>query len=160
RLWKLEDGSLIGKLDAPAALNGVAFAMADAQLACAAADNHIYVYALPTAPDQPATMPVKDIVGHGGPVNCIVAAPAPDGSLVPAGGDDGPGRLWNVTNGRATKTFTHGAPVLSAAIRADSLRVATASKNNTVKLFDGNNQQPIPGDIKGDVRKQWELAQA
>ncbi|HUE73348.1 MAG TPA: c-type cytochrome domain-containing protein [Pirellulaceae bacterium] len=159
RIFNLADGMQIASVETPAPVNAVAVVTDGTQVATGGADNSLRIWALPTAPPAEgaeAPKPVKEIGGHGGQVNSLVAL-APNGAQVLTGCQDGVIRVIDIASGNAVKQMNHGAPVVSVAIRSDGKRIASASANNTAKIWSGENNQQV-AEMKGDFRAAIKLA--
>ena len=62
---------------------------------------------------------------------------SPDGRYALSASPDKTARLWEVSTGKALRTFAgHGDPVLSVAFSPDGRYAATGSKDKTIKLWD------------------------
>ena len=94
----------------------------------------------------------KQFAGHGSPVTSIAFVP-PNSARLLSGSDDGTVRVWDVNAGNQVAALGHGGPVASVAVSADGQRYASASANNTAKLWNATNNQQI-AEMKGDLRAQ------
>ena len=97
---------------------------------------------------------VKIIAGHSQPVTSLAADPGRPLHLF-SGSLDGSIRCWNLGNGQSVQQISHGGPVASIAISPDGQRLASASENQTAKLFRMNGQ--LISEMRGDLRLQVEL---
>lgn len=109
----------------------------------------------------------KQIPGHTLPVTSLAVlpppAPAPGAPVAPpgpaqffSGSADGTVRHWNLETGVLVKQVNHGAPVTSISIRPDGSRFASASANNTARLWDAAGQQLA--ELRGDIRALAQVA--
>jgi WD40 repeat protein len=90
------------------------------------------------------------LAGHGGPVTALDIMPNNKQELVSAS-QDGTIRHWNVTNGQQVRTYNHGGPIMSIAVRPDGQRVVSAGANNVGKLWNATNGQQL-AEVRGDFR--------
>ncbi|MDG2126952.1 MAG: hypothetical protein P8K08_03090 [Fuerstiella sp.] len=95
---------------------------------------------------------VKTLAAHTQPVTSLTVLPT-DPKQIFSASMDGTVRHWNVDTGLQVRQFNHGGPVQSVAVRPDGLRIASASSNNSVKLWDARNGRQI-AEMKGDLRAQ------
>jgi WD40 repeat protein len=72
------------------------------------------------------------------------AAVFPGGLRVVIGGEDAIARVWNHETGRITARLKHDAPINGVAVNGDGTRVATASDDGTVRIWD-----PVSGGEVG-----------
>jgi len=94
----------------------------------------------------------KQLAGHTAPVTSVAMVP-PQGVRVVTGSDDATVRVWDLVAGTQLASLAHGGPVTSVAVSSDGLRYASASANNTAKLWNAANNQQI-AEMKGDLRNQ------
>ena len=59
--------------------------------------------------------------------------------------------------GSRSPSLNHGAPVTSVAVGSDGQRLASASSNHTVRLWNGTNHQQL-SEMRGDVRAKTLVA--
>lgn len=150
RLWSVAESKELGIITTPAAVNAVAFAAAEQQVATGGADNKLVTWNLP-APQvegQEAPKPIKEMA-HGGAVTSLLSLA--DGAQLLSGSADGQMRVWDVAAGNAVKTMAHGAPIEAVSALPDGKRFASVSANNTAKLFNGENNQQL-AEMKGDFK--------
>lgn len=95
--------------------------------------------------------PLKELTGHGGPVTSL-AAILPTPTQIASGSQDGTLRVWDVNAGNMVRQVNHGGPITSIAVRPDGQRFASASSNNSTKLWDAAGKQLA--ELKGDFRAQ------
>jgi len=155
RVWNLADGQQIASIETPAPLNAVALIAEDKQVATGGEDNIIRLWEIPAAQPAEAPKPVKEMGGHGGPVTSLV--PMPNGRLL-SGSKDTTLRVWDLAGGNAVQTLNHGGPVEAVALRPDGKRYASASANNTAKLWNAENGQQV-AELRGDYRVGLKLAE-
>ena len=160
RAWKTADGSMIGKIDTPAAVNAVVLAHGGTQICTGEADNVVRVWAVAAlterqpAKPQASDKPLKELKGHSGPVTAL--ATWGDGVQILSGSADGSVRGWNLDNGQQTRQVSHGPAVIAIAMRSDGKRFASCGADNVVRLWNGENNQKI-AEVHGDFRQQWEV---
>lgn len=94
-------------------------------------------------------LPLKELKGHGGPVTSL-AAIIPTPTQIASGSQDGTLRIWDVNGANVVRQVNHGGPVTSVAVRPDGQRFASASSNNSTKLWDAAGKQIA--ELKGDFR--------
>ncbi|MBP87596.1 MAG: hypothetical protein CMJ64_12870 [Planctomycetaceae bacterium] len=92
---------------------------------------------------------VKKLAAHTQPVTSLAVLPTDRKQLFSAS-KDGTIRHWNTETGQQIRQFNHGAPIQSIAVRPDGQRVASASSNNSVRLWNVNGQQIA--EMRGDLR--------
>jgi WD40 repeat protein len=149
RVWNVADGAAVGSVATPAPVNAVAFVAENSQVATGGADNIIRTWALPAAEQAEAPKPVKELAGHGGPVTSL-ATILPAGTQLLSGSQDGTLRVWDVKEAKQIHNMNHGGPVTSVAVRPDGQRFASASANNSAKLWGPDAKQIA--ELKGDFR--------
>jgi WD40 repeat protein len=176
RAWKAADGSVVGKIDTPAAIDAMILAHGGTQICTGEADNIIRVWAVAGLMQQQsakpqaasggsgqgkppkdaifASKPLKELKGHSGPVTAL--ATWGDGMQILSGGADGTVRGWNLDSGRQTRQISHGAAVIAVAMRGDGKRFASCGSDNIVRLWNGENDQKI-AELHGDFRQQREV---
>jgi WD40 repeat protein len=117
-----------------------------------------------TAGDGPVlvweTLAVRHIPGHTQPVTSLAALPQLQAGQPPellSGSLDGSLRRWNTLTGQALAQLNHGGPVTAVAVRGDGQRWASASGNNTLKLWNATNNQQL-AEMRGDIRAQTLVA--
>jgi len=98
--------------------------------------------------------PIKELTGHGGPVTSL-AAILTTPTQIASGSQDGTLRVWDVNAGNMVRQVNHGGPITSIAVRPDGQRFASASSNNTTKLWDAAGKQLA--ELKGDFRAQIQV---
>ena len=140
RVWSVENGETVRQITTPAAVTDVLLRIDSMQIVSAHADNKLRVWTF-TAPEgdtpEGGEKPVREIAHTG--VTCLCTTPT--AAQVLSGGTDNTARIWNLDNGAAVKTLSHGGPVVSVACRADGKAFLTGSSNNTAKLWDAAGKQ-------------------
>jgi WD40 repeat protein len=157
RGWNVADGAAAGKIDAPAEVNGIALVNDGKEIVSADGDNVLRVWPLQVEanPAEPVK-PVKELKGHGGPVN-TVDSQLPVGKVIVSGSQDGSVRVWNYDNGQQVRQMDHGGPVTAVAIRPDGKRLASGGANNAAKLWNADDGKMIV-ELKGDYRNRFAVA--
>jgi WD40 repeat protein len=87
----------------------------------------------------------------------------PDGGKIAAGSVWGWVVMWDATTGREVLSFkAHTAPIRSIAISPNGLRIATASRDRTVKIWDTAGRQllTLRGHDKGVDSVAWSPSEA
>ena len=162
RVWKVADGAQAGQVEVAAPIHAVALVAEGKQIATGGADNiiRLWDFAAVTAAEKPAEplKPVKEIPGHGGPVNALATLTPAEAELVSAS-QDGTIRVWGVAQGNAIRQMNHGGPVEAIAVRADGQRIASVSANNSAKLWNATNGQQT-FELKGDFRAKLKVDEA
>lgn len=88
--------------------------------------------------------------GHTSAITSVLSVPKNPMQVYTAS-IDGTVRRWNLSNPQQPiSQLNHGGPVLSFDVRPDGDRIATASDNKTVKLWNPNGQQIA--ELRGNVR--------
>ncbi len=157
RVFNLADSQQIASIETAAPINAVAIVGEGKLVATAGADNMLRTWDLPAAQPAEAPKPVKEIGGHGGPINSIALFTA-NGVKILTGCQDGGIRVVDVNSGGVEKQVNFGAPVVAAASRADGKRIAAIGSNNQAKLWDADNGQEL-SQQKGDFRASLKLAE-
>ena len=144
RIWSVESGQATRTIETPAPINDLCMSLDGTQVIAAHEDNIIRVWSVAAPAEAPkegeAEKPVLEIKGHGGPV-MSVALIRPAGQQIISGSTDSTARVWNLANGAAVRSLNHGGPVVSVASRPDGTFFASASSNNTAKLWDVNGKE-------------------
>lgn len=152
-VWTVADGKLVGTMvETPAPVQAVAFAAQDQQVATGGADNIIRTWPLPGGE---APKPLKELKGHGGPINSLANHPTNAAQLISAS-QDGTVRTWDVNGGNQVQQLNHGAPVTRVAVRPDGQRIVSSAANNTARLWNAANGQQV-AEVKGDFRARLKV---
>lgn len=165
RVWALTDGTAIGQIDTPSPVNGIVVSPDVARVISAGADHVIRVWDLSqtstaatpaeeTAPPQDAAPvnPVLELKGHEKGVTCV-ALVGPGGAQLISGSEDGTLRVWNLKEGQAIRTMSHGGAVASVSVRPDGQLAASAGLNGVAKLWqlsDGKELAVMKGDLAAE----------
>jgi len=101
----------------------------------------------------------KNLTGHTQPVTSLAAVPPQMGQPLQllSGSLDGTVRRWNLQTGQVLAQLNHGAPVTSVAARGDAQRWASASSNNTIRLWNAANNAQV-AQMTGDLRAKTLVA--
>lgn len=128
RIWDAASGQLEVELkDHQLAVWGLAFSPDGAMLASASEDRLIYL-------TDPATRQVRyTLQGHE--AEALALAWSPDGRMLASGGNDGLLKFWWLKE-KDTWQRVHGDAVRSVSISADGRRLASASADHTVGLWE------------------------
>jgi WD40 repeat protein len=157
RAWNVADGAAAGKLDVPAEVNGIALVNGGNEIISADADNVLRVWAMPVnPPPAEAPKPIKELKGHGGPVNAVESQ-LPEGKTIVSGSQDGTVRVWNYDNAQQSRQMDHGGPVTAVGVRPDGKRYASAGATNAARLWNAENGQMVV-ELKGDFRDRFDVA--
>jgi len=96
--------------------------------------------------------PKKRLTGHSHYVQDV--AISSDGMFALSGSWDGTLRLWDLNNGKTTRTFVgHTKDVLSVAFSADNCRIVSGSRDKTINLW--NTLGVCKFRIKENGHKEW-----
>ena len=176
RVWTLASGEQAAQLETPSEVHAVAYLKQGPRLVSGGADNVIRVWEFPqpaaaakeaaakeaeakegdkkegeaaddAKPAPPA--PVAELAGHSKPITDL--AVINDNQLL-SGSQDGTARVWDINAKKMLRQLNHGGPVEGVAVRADGTRFATASANNTTKLWDAAGKQIA--ELRGDFRSK------
>jgi WD40 repeat protein len=93
------------------------------------------------------------LTGHSQAVTSVASIPNQEGQppQILSGSLDGTMRRWNALTGQALGQMNHGAPITSIAVRNDGQRWASASSNNTIRLWNATNNGQV-AQMVGDLR--------
>ncbi len=94
---------------------------------------------------------IRSMTGHTQPVTSL-AAISTEAMQILSGSSDGTVRRWNVETGQAISQLNHGGPVTAVAVQPDGQRFASASANNSAKLWNAAGTQLA--EMRGDLRAQ------
>lgn len=94
----------------------------------------------------------RAIPGHSQPVTSLAEVADKPGEFL-SGSGDATIRRWNFVNGQQLGQWNHNGPVTSISFAPKTSRLAAASANKTVRLFNTQNNQQIV-ELKGDIRLQ------
>lgn len=170
RVWDVAKGNEIRKVASLAPVNQAIFNKDATEIITADADNTLRLWPVkkpePKKDDKKdkkddkkkpeAEKPIRELKGHSKPVTSV-ALILPQGSMVVSGSEDGTVRTWTLSNGRATRTMNHGAPVTAVAVNADGKLVASAGANGVGKIWQTSNGRQ-EAELKGDVTRIEKLA--
>lgn len=145
RTWNVADGQALATAATPAPIRALVLNQDGTQVVTGHADNIIRVWPLPQ-PDVELAV-VREITGHGGPVQSLVRMPTTNEVL--SGSDDATVRVWNLDNGQQAFSQNIGGLVTAVAVSADGTLIAGSGANNITRIWTrANNQQKA--EIKGD----------
>jgi WD40 repeat protein len=127
RVFSVPSGTPVGQVQQPGAVTTLAFSP-DGRLLVTAGRRNGFVW------DTHTWAPVRELVGHGAPITDI--AFFPDGDVVTSSVDSS-ARVWNPTTGESIFSLAgqHQQKVLAVAVSPMGNQVATASADNTVRLW-------------------------
>ena len=141
KLWDVESGKLIRDFEGMTKVAmSVAFAEKDSKLIVGSVDEKAYVFEIESG------KPLGFFGGHGRPVNCI--AMSLDGQIAITGsGGRAKGKnelkMWRVADGDVIGTADeHEAKIAALALSPDGKTVATASHDNSVRLWEVSLPKP------------------
>ena len=102
--------------------------------------------------------PHKEMKGHSQSILALTRVPNNDTQIL-SGSKDGTVRHWDSNTGTVVRSMTHGGPVFAIAISPDATKFASASENNTAKIWnsaDGKQIAELRGqrDLKLDLAKK------
>jgi len=100
--------------------------------------------------------PHKEMKGHSQPVLSLARVPNNDTQIL-SGSNDGTVRHWDANGGNQVRSMTHGGPVFAVSISPDATKFASASENNTAKVWNGANGQQI-AELRGQRDLKLDLA--
>ncbi len=107
--------------------------------------------------------PHKELKGHSQPILALTRLPNHPTQIL-SGSHDGTVRHWDANTAQAVRSMSHGGPVFAVSISPDATKFASASENNTAKIWNAANGQQIAElrgqrDLKLDqAKKERELA--
>ena len=170
RLWSA-DGAEQGRIETPDAVLALTFA--GALVATGGPDKVVRLWTHPAdAPKEEAkndeekkedaekedakegdkgpNLLVREIPGHGQAITALT--PVNDAQLASAS-TDGTIRIWNVADGKAIRSLTHGGPVTAVAVQSGGAILASTSDNKSVKLWETATGK-MTFELKGHFRNQ------
>ena len=100
--------------------------------------------------------PHKEMKGHSQSILALTRVPNNDTQIL-SGSKDGTVRHWDSNTGTAVRSMTHGGPVFAIAISPDATRVASASENNTAKIWNAADGKQI-AELRGQRDQKLALA--
>ena len=137
-VWTVADGkAATPTLDKPVKINAVAWATSGKVFVTAQEDGLIRSWLFNDKPEKPvdAIKAHKELKGHTLPVAALArVASAP--SQILSGSKDGTVRHWDADAGTSLRSMSHGTPVTGVAASPDGLRFASASENNTARVWN------------------------
>ena len=151
RMWRVADGALMGKRTGHTGwVNSVALAPDGATLVSGSNDGTVRLWSIGSI-DGPYWNLERTLKWHTGAVNSV--ALAPDGVTLASGSSDTTVWLWRVVEkwwpqmGKDDKAVRHmkghtGA-VMSVAFAPDGLTLASASQDETVRVWGGTDGKPL-----------------
>ncbi len=157
RVWTVADGKETGKLETPQPVAALTVVGEGQQIATGGGDEIIRLWNLEDLGKPAEEIKPIELKGHAKPVTSLVTLPNANTQIL-SGSEDGNAKLWDTPKAANTRTMAHGAPITSVAASADGQRMASASSNNTLRLFNGADGKQL-AEMKGDVRAQTVLAQ-
>ncbi len=120
--------------------------------------------------DSTTRKPLPALEGHGQPLRSL--AWSPDGKRLASAADDGTGKVWDVTSGKAVSTFTYfvvrepprfglGGKTFASSILAwshDGKLLAVAGEDETIRIWDVDAQpaeeiKPLPGHPSNEAKE-------
>jgi len=156
RAFKVADGAEAGKLETPAAINGLALVTNGTQLATAEEDKMVRVWALPVLPaPAEAPKPVAELKGHNAAP--VAIAGNPTSKYLATAEAAGLVKVWSLESKNQKIEYNHGGPTTDVAVTADGKYVASAGENNQVKVVTIADNKPLPA-VKGDGRELFKVA--
>jgi WD40 repeat protein len=136
-VWKA-DGSVVGKIETPAAV--AAAEWVGPQIATAGADGVIRLWPMPeNAEAKPAA--VKEIKAAAVELRAL-------GTGLLGAAADGKVSLWSFETGKSLRDLAHGAPVTSIVVSADGKRILTVG-GPTASIWNAEDGKKI-ADVKTD----------
>jgi WD40 repeat protein len=146
RVWGVPAGKLLAQTRNDSAINTVTWLNNSAQIASGGPDKRIRLWRFDS--NKPELTPVKELIGHEGPVTALDTIPSSDAQLV-SGSEDGSVRIWSVETGEVIRDLKHPVPVATLAVRRDGERLASAGADKFARLWDLNDGKEI-GQLRGD----------
>ena len=108
----------------------------DLRLLTGSNDHTIKVWTISRDNSQSKTTPVKTFRGHGGWVRDCVWVSAPEGERILSVSHDETAKLWNPENdATAELELVNGSPLDAVAFSKDSKEFATASRDQTARIY-------------------------
>ena len=141
KLWDVESGKLIRNFEGMMKVaTCVAFAEKETKLIVGSADEKAYVFEVESG------KPLGFFGGHGRPVNCIAMSLNGETAITCSGGrakGKNELKVWRVADGDVLGTADeHEAKIAALALSPDGKTVATASHDNSVRLWDVSLSKP------------------
>ncbi|MCA9175588.1 MAG: hypothetical protein KDB14_13980, partial [Planctomycetales bacterium] len=158
KLWGA-DGKEVGVIATPDAVSAVL--LAGDFIVTGGPDKTVRVWKHPAkvtkeeGKEEPQLLE-REIPGHGGPVTSLSLL---NDTQIVSGSDDGTARIWNLADGKAIRSITHGGPVKALAVQPGGAMLATASDNKSVKLWETASGK-MTFELKGHLQRQLDEAAA
>lgn len=150
RLWDVATGTLRTTLSGHSAtVFGLAFTPDGGLLASAGGDGTVRLW------DPADGRPVATLAGHTRRVFNV--AIAPDGRSLVSAGEDATSRIWSLPEGVPGGVLRHPERVNAAAFSATGDRVATASTDGVLRLWDPGTAEVV-SSLRGHSAGLWSLA--
>jgi WD40 repeat protein/tetratricopeptide (TPR) repeat protein len=127
RVWDAETGAVIAELKGhDGAVTAVALTP-DGRVVTASEDDTARIW------EASSGSPLAELKGHAAGVTAL--AVMPDGRIV-TGSDDRTARIWTASGAMAAEFKGHDGAITALAVMADGLRLVTAAKDKTVRVWD------------------------
>ncbi|MFV2068280.1 MAG: hypothetical protein ACC645_15010, partial [Pirellulales bacterium] len=156
-IWDMSTGGELARLKHDDPTDSVAWSPDGRRIATSSWDQIVKIWEVGTWREMLQLNRHPDFRGISAGGEHIVAW-TPDGSKLAAGTARGWFIMWDATTGREVLSFkAHTAAVRSIAISPDGLRIATASKDRSVKVWDTAGRQllTLRGHTRGVDSVAW-----
>ncbi len=155
-VWS-RDGSQVGGWKTPSVVHTMV-ALPEPNLLLTAGGDHVVrgwdLTMLPVA--DAVAEPNFELAGHTAPITCMAPVPNSSGQIL-TGSEDGTLRRWDLAKRQPSGSFNHQGAVAALAIHPDGTRLASASSNHSVKLWNLASGALV-GEFQGDGRAAAEVA--
>ena len=148
RVFNLADQQQLASVETPAPINAVAIVGEGKLVATAGADNMLRTWDLPAMQPAEAPKPVKEIGGHGGPINSLVVVAA-NGAKVLTGCQDGGIRVvdskraaWRPMGGRRHGAAASAGPSVQQSARDRRARRGRIHPRRAARSRNASDMSP------------------
>ena len=160
RIWSVASGELLTTMTSVSDIQQLCLAANDTLIVSAHADFAIRTWSFPNfgagPVDSSAAVPVRELMGHTGPVTALVPI-LPGASEFVSGSEDGSARRWRAEDGAQLQVLGHGQPVRAVAVHSEGPMVATAG-GNFVKLWKPDGGELATLKLNIEIERQVERA--
>ena len=161
-IWNLADGKFTAPkvaMEKPSKITAVTWITSGKLIVTAHEDNLMRAWDVAAAQGEApegGLKPHKELKGHSQPILALTRVPNNDTQVL-SGSRDGTVRQWDANGGNQVRSMTHGGPVIAVSVSPDATKFASASENNTGKIWNAANGQQI-AELRGQRDAKLDLA--